>query len=526
MEPKVVNVYDYSLGMPRTKSDEIKRDNLFGVIDRYFENGKVIIFLGNESQSGKKTFLKQFAQFKGNSGLSSFVNPHSPITADLGNIMTDLAGQIYWLVNQEELDSVGYVDVEFFRRLLLELKRLKRKKNDIYYFIIDGLESLTKNKDLMRGIFSNVLPIGEDGYRFLISGTEADFAEFLPKNFKEVIEWLLPPFGLEETKLYFKNPSGSQLSDGTIDEIFLNANRGNPGKLSQIKRVWLEQSMPIQELLEKLDGQFSIHDFDWSKALEANDALLMDILSVVSIDEHQFTIAKLASVLNADETLISIKLQKLTFIEVDQDQIVRFITIGHKHFFRQKLSHNEEKVNSMIVSFLLTPENTDEALMELPYYYRKQRQWESLLAYLSDEYLPQIIQKSQSITVIKNKLDLGHSAAEQTENDGELLRFSMQGSLIQNIEGLHIWNSEIEARIEMDQYDLAIKLAQSALLKEDRLRLLAKIAKQRAKKNLERDEQILDQIKSLYKEVDFKGMNEQAIDIAADLFYSVPELGN
>src|SRR5690606_36254082 len=84
--------------------------------------------------------------------------------------------------------------------------------------------------------------------------------------------------------------------------------------------------------------------------------------------------------------------------------------------------------------------------------------------------------------------------------------------------------SEIEARISMGQYEKAIRLAEAALLKEDRLKLILKIAKAKNKKGLPLEEGLVDLIKKLYSEIDFAGLGEKAFDLASDLFYSVPQL--
>jgi hypothetical protein len=62
------------------------------------------------------------------------------------------------------------------------------------------------------------------------------------------------------------------------------------------------------------------------------------------------------------------------------------------------------------------------------------------------------------------------------------------------------------------------------LLKEDRLHLLAVIAKSRREHGQSAETELLQQIRTLYDQIDPVSIGERAIDIASDLFYSCPDL--
>ena len=107
---------------------------------------------------------------------------------------------------------------------------------------------------------------------------------------------------------------------------------------------------------------------------------------------------------------------------------------------------------------------------------------------------------------------------------GELLRLSMQKSVIAELEGAEVWRSEIEALMALNDYAGAMNLTQSMLLKEDRLHLLAVIAKSRREHGQSAETELLQQIRTLYNQIDPVSIGERAIDIASDLFYSCPDL--
>ena len=53
---------------------------------------------------------------------------------------------------------------------------------------------------------------------------------------------------------------------------------------------------------------------------------------------------------------------------------------------------------------------------------------------------------------------------------------------------------------------------------------MAVVAKKQKENNITIDEVILDQIKDLYIQVDLNTLGDKAVDVAADLFYSIPSL--
>ena len=100
------------------------------------------------------------------------------------------------------------------------------------------------------------------------------------------------------------------------------------------------------------------------------------------------------------------------------------------------------------------------------------------------------------------------------------LRFALHKSSVKDLEKHELWGNEIEARMNLGEYDQALKLANSVLLKEDRLKLLAILAKQRKIKDCNEDTDLSDQIKNLYEQIDFSRIREKGFEIAAILIYT------
>jgi len=107
---------------------------------------------------------------------------------------------------------------------------------------------------------------------------------------------------------------------------------------------------------------------------------------------------------------------------------------------------------------------------------------------------------------------------------GELVRFAIHKSALIQLENTDIWKSEIEARIALSDFEAAQELAHSVGLKEDRLHLLAVIAKEKVKRSIHVEQELTDSIKALYSQIDCAQLGKRALAIAADLIYAAPAL--
>ena len=87
--------------------------------------------------------------------------------------------------------------------------------------------------------------------------------------------------------------------------------------------------------------------------------------------------------------------------------------------------------------------------------------------------------------------------------DKELVRFSIHKSALLQLEGTDIEKAEIEARIAvLGDSEGALSLANAAGLREDRLHLLAVIAKSKVRSGHPVEPELIDSIHSLYRQID------------------------
>jgi hypothetical protein len=135
-----------------------------------------------------------------------------------------------------------------------------------------------------------------------------------------------------------------------------------------------------------------------------------------------------------------------------------------------------------------------------------------------------MLHQGQSIIPIQQKLALGLAVSERIGREGEIIRFGIQSSAMRVVSDVTIWRSEVEALMALDKYESAFALAQGMVSLEDRLHLLAVLAKTKYERGLSIESELDAQIRQLYKAIDVASLEKKALDIASDLIRSHPDL--
>ena len=517
-----LSISSFSLNFPETKRDEITRLHITHTIDHLLiSTSHDIVFVDGFEGMGKTTLLKQFCESHIDSALSCFLNPFNIISYNEYSLIYDLYNQIQWFLNETESTEKTQIGLEHLRFAILELKKKRSKLRKTVYFVIDGLET-NSNPNLTQWVF-NILPLRESGFKFVITGNSKTYAEHYPLlskvNFRD---YIISPFSLEETEKFLTKDLN--LQEAAVKALFNNSSNGVPGKLANLKRHLLLTNKSVDELLDSIDSLNEVFDLEWNKLKELNNPLLNEIVSFVALDTKLNSCSTLAELIGIPEVELRSAIGQFDSLYTNSRNEVQFYSQAQKTFFAKKFeAHSESVLNRIIQHYSTKNNNSVEALINVPNYLENIEKWGSVVEYLSGDYLSRIVNASESLVMISQKVTQGYQAAKKLNND-QIVKFALQCSLVENVEGLHTWKSEIEARISIGEYEKAITLAEGALLKEDRLKLILKIAKAKNKKGLPLDEGLVDLIKKLYTEIDFAGLGEKAFDLASDLFYSVPQL--
>lgn len=504
---------------PESPTPEIHREHLLDTIDKIFEGDTHLIVVEGAEGLGKTTLLAKYAKRHPHQALSLFIKPTSRLAYAPEYLKEDLSAQIFLALNKKNLDSEA-IDESFLRTQLPLLQRRAQRNREIYYFIIDGLADIPKEDSRIQDIvLKDMLPLGLSGFRFLLAG---DLKQFSDSIHKSVFckSFPLIPFSLDETERYLKNLN---IERQLLEDVHKMC-RGIPGHLASVKRM-VQSGADIQNILnedpDKLPDFLSI---EWRKIKTSNDDQ-RNLLAVIAYGRKGYSIDDLARILALENATIISFLEGSGIITIDHKKNeVGFVSEAHRTYVANQLRDLKEEVNNLLIDDLLKDADSDTALLYLPNYYEQAGRLDDLLDYLTPDHFTKILERSQSLNPVHRRADLGLMTARKQKRNEALMRFSLQKSIITELDGAEVWRSEIEARMSLKDYDSAVALAQNTVLKEDRLHLLAIIAKIKREQGLLPEQELMEQIRLLYDQIDQKALGERAVDIASDLISSHPDL--
>jgi hypothetical protein len=500
---------------PRLVDPQIERDNILEAIEMTFAGEAQVLIIEGLEGIGKTTLLAQFVRRHPKHAISLFIKPTSHWAYDPAIIKRDLCNQIHWILYQEELRPTEFISEDVLRNYISALL-VKARWGD-FYFVVDGLHEIPQENEQVREIILDMLPWGMPGCRFLFAG-EAN--QFTKQRMQYIVSKIsqLPPFSFEETKRF--------LNDLGLDEFFIEkihrAYKGIPSKIASARRILTSKAQKLMENSPNLlDNPYQI---EWHE-VDVNNAEQILLLAIVAHELREHTLTDLARIIGITIDTATELIQDLNFVFVDpQDGVVSFVTEEFRKFAAIQLRYMKDRVNDLLIRELLKDPEGDTALIYLPEYLGLAGKTKELIEYLSPERFTKLVECTQSLSVIRQKADLGVRAAIDLHRDDDLLRFTLQDSIILDLDKADVWRSEIEARMALGDYKSALALAQRTNLKEDRLHLLAIIAKVKLEHNITPEMELMEQIRQLYNQIDKTALGERAIDIAADLFYSHRDL--
>jgi hypothetical protein len=516
---EIMDITAVSRSFPQIFPPQVYRENILDTIDTIFEGDTQLLVIEGADGIGKTTLLTQFAKKYPNQTFSLFIKPTSRWTYDPSFLMLDLCSQINWALYQKELHELNQVDDGFLRISIFQLHRLAQKKP--YFFIIDGLEDIPEEESHTREAILDMLPFGLSGFRFLLTGDLRQLSPVLPKEVPAK-SFPLAKFILDETMKYLENLT----NDREIIEEIHRTCRGVPGQLASIRRI-VHAGTTLQQLLEDLPSNLPhLFEIEW-EAIDAKDEHLHLLLAILAHSLETHTIESLGRIAQLPEERVRALLHGVGFIVISSpNDEVNFVSEAFRKFAADRLRSLREQVNAYLIDDLLRTPYTIQALTYLPEYFEQAERYEDLLEYLSpDNHFLEIVEHNQSLSPVRQRSDLGISTALKLHRDEDLMRFSIQRAIIDDFDQAEVWRSEVEARMALHDYGAALALAQRTELKEDRLHLLAVIARAKREQELPLEPELLEQMRQLYSQIAPTTLEEgKAIDVAADLIYSLPDL--
>ncbi|MEL7589469.1 MAG: hypothetical protein AAGU19_22335 [Prolixibacteraceae bacterium] len=510
LHAKIVDIPYFNDTMPKLPSDLVIRDAFINSIEKKLEIYDVL-FVHGDNGVGKTTLLAYFAKTNSSNTISHFITANDRYTYSSFCIKNNLARQIWFFSTNESPDSDLETD-DTFSNLQIGLRRKIRSIDKHVYFIFDGFEEVPKQDlEAIKPIIEN-LP---KQAKYIFTGDRQELGILISKNSKSS-DIDIPSFSIIETEFFLKEFSSNKES---LQEIHKIAHNGFPARLTQLKRLCIDTGS-IEKFLseDNISSSTDLFELEWKQVKEDDNIFLAFI---AFSDEHTDN-DRMCEILQIDVISLKNNLAHINFLTFP-DNTVNYISATHKLFAQKKLKGYEEKIRSLIIDYYEKNKSNRDSIFNLPNLYQKSKKWNELTKLLSIDAFVKYVEEYQTIGSVKRQLDYGLNASKQIRKEedylGDYMRFALHKSSFLELEKYEMWESEVEARIVLDEYGEALVLANSVLLKEDKLKLLAIIAKQRRIQGLDDDVLLLEQIKELYAQIDFAEIKEKGYEIATLLIY-------
>lgn len=165
---EIVENWNFGLDFPELPANLIERPHLLRTMVEALSSEAPILFLEGDEGDGATTTLAQFCHSYSHQTFSLFIKPASRITYGLEYLRLALAEQFCWYVYGEALrkDVLSVSEFEDLR-----LKTLRHRRNQVLYFVIDGLHQIPiEDRSIISQIFRELLPTGLPSCRFIVTG--------------------------------------------------------------------------------------------------------------------------------------------------------------------------------------------------------------------------------------------------------------------------------------------------------------------------------------------------------------------
>ena len=497
---------------PYPTDREIHRDHHIETFERVAQTVDLLVLEGDQG-TGKTTLLSQFARRYPKRSISSFVAHGRRYRYDVEALRRDYAAQILSVLDPRRPLSHDHVPDGVLQSLIQRLKRTHG--NRTYYFLLDGLTDI--QDPVMRTEVALLLPIGY-GFPVIISGE----ARLLPPEIRDSPRTKTTQavnFSLAEAQEYL---SDLGITDDQIRQAYRDCGTGLPANLASVRRSLLA-GVPLTRLRGK--DLRDLYEQEWTHTV--TDDFAQQIVAIVAHSHHQLTVVDMCDLISEAQDVVEDKLRSMPFIRVDEDtSYVSIVSPSLSAFAAEKLSETRTSVIKELADHLNDRKTTavPDASDSLATYLQESGRLDDVISLLSPDYFARALERTESFLPLRRQLQIGIDAAAQLHKDGQLVRFGLESSAIREIETALVSRSEIEALVATDQLRTALSLAANCPLREDRLHLLGVIARCERERDAPVSDDILDQIRQLHSQIDHTSLGDKAIDIAADLFPSCPDL--
>lgn len=512
----VVDLPSLSTNLPSDPHPEVLRDNVVSTLKNLLHDNVYAVAVEGPEGIGKTTVLSQFVRRTPRSAISIFVSAANRLSYDTDLIRIDITTQVYWAVTGDVLDRTKY-DPPLLKSYYSDLQRLAKQRREVVYFVIDGIEEFdSSDQQLLTQQLQDILPMGIPQFRFVFSGDESIYRSLLGTRLL-MKSFPLTEFGLDETRTLF---SSHGLTIEAANEIN-NICRGMPGRLTGVLRA-MDRGISPNQFVQDTPTEF--FEVDW-KQVDLKDANLIRILALLAHDLKPHTVGDIGTILEMPEEQIRDRLRAINFMIVEPTtENVRFANAGLRRYVAERLKDKKVHIQKLLIKRLIATPTSQESVLELPEYLEEAAQFQDLLDLLTPDHILRILERSQTLSRVADTVLRGFRSAKKLDRDADLLRFGIQKSIIAELAAANIWESEVAALTALNRDAEALALANNAVLREDRLQMLAALAHGVWLRGDTVQPELLDQISLLIDNPNYWSLGRHARNIASKLICVSPDL--
>ena len=417
------------------------------------------------------------------------------------------------------LDRNKY-DPALLKTYYSDLQQRARQRKLQIYFLVDGIDELENaERHVIIQHLTDILPLGIPQFRFLFAGDETLYRGLTGPRIS-VKSFPLTEFGIEETRSLFKQ---YDIDLATLNEIN-SICRGIPGRLTGVLRA-LEKGSLLTDFVRDAPTKWpEFFETDW-KQVDTNNINLQKILALLAHDSKPHTLYDISDILTLPLDDIKLHLATVNFISVDSlTGNTTFATAGLRRYAADRLKTRKPHIQKLLIKRLLAVPQSTASLLELPGYLEEASEYNDLLDLLTPAHILQILERSQTLSRVDETVRRGFCSARKMGRDADILRFGLQQSIISDLASSNVWQSEVAALSALNRDAEALALANNAILREDRLQMLATLAHHTWLRGVIVSAELLDQIRLLIENLDPWSLGRRAEDIASKLTCVSPDL--
>jgi len=483
-------------------------------MDELLADRFILIRLEGKVDIGKTQVLSQFVRRHPNNAISLFIRPDSWYLQDPSFLYNDLAAQMHWALHREEPPSSFVADEKAVRTLSFELQRKGRRENQLFYLILDGVDEVAPASGHFLSCVLRVLPTEYKQFRFVCGGSASYIPlATLPNNLRKTLS--LTGFSFLETSYFLE---GLDLSPRQVEDIYKTSGRGVPGYLGSARRL-LQSGIAPDDLIERLsDDLKESFAVEWN-AQVCDDNFCRKLLAIIAYDTNPHSSADLSDILGVPLLNVESTIKRCSFLETTAgESSATYVSESSRRFAVVHLEDQEHQTWALLADYY-SRSKEKVPLDSLPVYLEKAGRQKELLNVLNPAALVALAQQSESFLPLQDRCELGLKTALALKRYDESLRFQLQSAVAADISRFEFAEAEVVARLSLDDYKNALRIAQTASLKRHRLQLMAAIARVQKSDGLVPEPTLIQAVEILVQQVEPKEFGDDLESVASDLMY-------